>query len=271
MTENLSQESLISVSSTVRDGALTEKAKILATELQLDYCPWPVKQGGQFLLCYTKTGLQLLHKNDNADYRILLYVDFCRGKLGYRLRNSLSIKQSLARAAGIKKGVRPTVLDTTAGLGVDAALMAALGSHVTLYERNPVMFSLLRDGLERAKIHGSLQREMALRMDLRKTDAIAVLKRQAIDHHTVYIDPMFPQRTTSALSKKDIRMVRLLVGDDLDQRELLQAALNSTAKRIVVKRHKLAPAIDSPRKPQYMLAQKTHRYDIYYNHTAPQP
>lgn len=41
----------------------------------------------------------------------------------------------------------------------------------------------------------------------------------------VYLDPMFPHRDKSALVKKEMRLFRPLVGDDLDAPALLQAAL----------------------------------------------
>ncbi len=37
------------------------------------------------------------------------------------------------------------------GLGKDAFVMAYLGCHVTICERNPVVYALLRDGIQRAQ------------------------------------------------------------------------------------------------------------------------
>jgi hypothetical protein len=43
----------------------------------------------------------------------------------------------------------PTVLDATAGFGRDAAVLASFGCRVTMVEKNPVVWALLKDGLER--------------------------------------------------------------------------------------------------------------------------
>ena len=47
------------------------------------------------------------------------------------------INQLIAKA-GIKPNVSPVVVDATAGLGKDAFVLASLGCHVTMAERNPL-------------------------------------------------------------------------------------------------------------------------------------
>ncbi|MBF3116629.1 class I SAM-dependent methyltransferase, partial [Pseudomonas aeruginosa] len=78
----------------------------------------------------------------------------------------------------------------------------------------------------------------------------------------IYLDPMFPHRDKSALVKKEMRLFRPLVGDDLDAPALLQAALALASHRVVVKRPRKAPIIEGP-KPGYSLEGKSSRYDIY--------
>ena len=57
----------------------------------------------------------------------------------------------IAKAVGIAQGVRPQVLDATAGLGKDAFVLASLGCQMTLIERQPLIAALLEDGLARAR------------------------------------------------------------------------------------------------------------------------
>ncbi len=78
----------------------------------------------------------------------------------------------------------------------------------------------------------------------------------------IYLDPMFPHRDKSALVKKEMRVFRPLVGDDLDAPALLEAALALATHRVVVKRPRKAPIIDGP-KPSHGLEGKSSRYDIY--------
>ena len=62
--------------------------------------------------------------------------------------------------------------------------------------------------------------------------------------------------------KKEMRLFRPLVGDDLDAPALLAAALALASHRVVVKRPRKAPCIDGPR-PSHQLEGKSSRYDIY--------
>ena len=66
----------------------------------------------------------------------------------------------------------------------------------------------------------------------------------------------------SALVKKEMRLFRPLVGDDLDAPALLAAALQLASHRVVVKRPRKAPPIEGI-KPGYVLEGKSSRYDVY--------
>jgi 16S rRNA (guanine1516-N2)-methyltransferase len=45
----------------------------------------------------------------------------------------------IAKAVGIQPGIRPFVLDATAGLGRDAFVLATLGCEMVLCERQPII------------------------------------------------------------------------------------------------------------------------------------
>jgi 16S rRNA (guanine1516-N2)-methyltransferase len=78
----------------------------------------------------------------------------------------------------------------------------------------------------------------------------------------VYIDPMFPpKRKTSALPPRSIRLVRVVVGDDEDAADLLQVALATAAKRVVVKRPNHAPPLLD--NPVASYKGKLARFDVY--------
>ena len=83
-------------------------------------------------------------KNEKTDsFGKSLVCDFVGGAVNYRLRFGGGRGQNLARAAGLKPGVNPHIIDATAGLGRDAFLLASLGANVTLIERSPFMYHLL--------------------------------------------------------------------------------------------------------------------------------
>ena len=192
-----------------------------------------------------------------------VYVDFAGGALGYRLRHGSRSREPLARAVGLKGTALPTVLDATAGLGRDAFILAALGCRVDLIERSPTIAALLRDGLQRA-VQAAETREAANRLHLQVGDATVIMAALAESDRpdVVYLDPMYPHRSKSALVKKEMRMLRALVGEDPDAAPLLAAALRTARRRVVVKRPRLAPSLAGPT-PSHTLMGSTTRFDIY--------
>lgn len=168
----------------------------------------------------------------------------------------------IAKAIGIQPGVRPELLDATAGLGRDAFVLASLGCQVTLIERQPIIAALLADGLARAARYPETAPIIA-RMRLLSGDAIALMASwNEAPPQVIHLDPMFPHRDKSALVKKEMRVFRPLVGEDDDAPKLLAAALQLATHRVVVKRARKAPCIEGP-KPGYCLEGKSSRYDIY--------
>jgi 16S rRNA (guanine1516-N2)-methyltransferase len=190
-------------------------------------------------------------------------VDFLAGPVGYRSRSGRSRHQPIALAVGLRSGTR-TVIDATAGLGGDAFLLAGLGCRVTAVERSAVLAALIRDGLARARVGGDEHlAEIIERIQLVAGDARDVLEDlpEASRPDVVYLDPMYVPRRKSALAKKEMRICRLLVGADADAAELFEVARHVARKRVVVKRHRRAPAL-SPN-PTTKHVGTTVRYDVY--------
>jgi 16S rRNA (guanine1516-N2)-methyltransferase len=168
----------------------------------------------------------------------------------------------IAKAVGVQQGVRPVVLDATAGLGRDAFVLAELGCPVMLIERQPLIAALLEDGMQRALVDAEVGPIMA-RMHLIHGNAIDLMRTWAEEPpQVIYLDPMFPHRDKSALVKKEMRLFRPLAGDDDDAPALLESALALASHRVVVKRPRKAPAI-AGEKPGYVLEGNSSRFDIY--------
>lgn len=189
-------------------------------------------------------------------------VDFVAGRLERRRRNVVGSERMLAKAIGFG-GRRLAVVDSTAGLGRDAFLMACMGCTVTMFERCPVMAALLMDGMRRASGDPTVGEIVGKRMQLLPTDALVALPKLRGDSRAevIYLDPMFPSRGKSALAKKEMRICRLVAGDDEDAGELLQIALDAARKRVVVKRPLKAPALGG--EPSIVYKGTTVRYDVY--------
>jgi 16S rRNA (guanine1516-N2)-methyltransferase len=213
-----------------------------------------------FALQLGEDGLQLQDLGVQAPGPVR--VDFVAGAVAHRRLFGGGSRQMIAKAVGIQPGIRPRVLDATAGLGRDAFVLAELGCPVTLIERQPVIAALLEDGLLRASGVAELA-EIIATMRLVEGNAIALMRDWSeAPPQVIYLDPMFPHRDKSALVKKEMRLFRPLVGDDDDAPDLLAAALALASHRVVVKRPRKAPVL-AARTPAYALEGKASRFDIY--------
>jgi len=227
-------------------------AQRLGLPLQLDEAEFALQMGDD--------GLQLQQLGAQAPGPVR--VDFVEGGAAHRRQFGGGSGQMIAKAVGIQPGIRPRILDATAGLGRDAFVLATLGCELVLCERQPLIAALLEDGLRRALQDAEVAAIVA-RMELRQGNAIEMMEHwQGMPPEVIYLDPMFPHREKSALVKKEMRLFRPLVGDDLDASLLLEQALALATHRVVVKRPRKAPTIDG-RKPGYSLEGKSSRYDIY--------
>lgn len=189
-----------------------------------------------------------------------LFIDFASGAVGFRLRSGEGRGQALPRAVGMVKGHDLHIVDATAGMGRDAFLLASLGAEVTLIERGPAVHAALADALARAADDETLA-PIAARMTLIHGDAIALLP--GLGPEVVLVDPMHPPRTKSALVKKEMRLLRDLVGDDLDSQQLMQTALASATGRVVLKWPLRAVPMPGLRRPSHSITGKTTRYDVF--------
>ena len=220
----------------------------------------PMDGEAGYALQLGEAGLQLVELGPQAPGPVR--VDFVEGAVAHRRQFGGGAGQMIAKAVGIAQGIRPQVLDATAGLGRDAFVLASLGCRVDLIERQPLIGGLLEDGLQRAASDAEVASIVA-RMRLLQGNAIELMSAwQDEAPQVIYLDPMFPHRDKSALVKKEMRLFRPFVGDDLDAPALLAAALKLASHRVVVKRPRKAPLIEGA-KPGYALEGKSSRYDIY--------
>lgn len=196
--------------------------------------------------------------------------DFVGGAVGYRLRSGGGRGQSLPKAVGLRPGRQPRIVDATAGLGRDAFLLASLGLDVTLIERSAAMHALLREGLARAREAGPLYAGIVDRMTLVHGDARDHLPR--LHPEVVVVDPMHPPRRSHALVKKEMRLVRAMVGLDPDARDLVEAALACASDRVVLKWPLRAAPLPGLPTPHHSILGKTLRFDVFMIHgRAPGP
>ena len=229
------------------------QAEELAHELALPVVT-PDNAGFELLLVCTPAHLELC---DRRHPRIgPIYVDFSHLDLRPYSHN-LSRRQPLARAIGKKTR---TVVDATAGYCQDALLLALMGFHVTAIERSPVVAALARDGLRRFTADTGTKLDQLLHF--LDGDARTILPLTSTRPDVIYLDPMFPaKRRKSAAVKKEMRVLRDLVGDDPDALALLEISRRVALDRVVVKRPDDAPPLAPG--PSMSMPGKLVRYDVY--------
>ncbi len=187
-----------------------------------------------------------------------LYIDFLHGAVAWKVRHPGAGKHPLAKALGVRHGQRPVVLDATAGLARDAYQIASWGCRVYLCERQPVVAFLLKDALRRAQADEDWQTRFADKL-LWLGNHLSKAQHLGVD--VVYLDPMYPpppHRKTAAV-KKDMQILRRLVGHDDDAEHTFQLALK-LAPKVVVKRPMWAPSWQSP---HTTIQHGDHRFDVY--------
>ncbi|CEG57380.1 class I SAM-dependent methyltransferase [Legionella fallonii] len=224
--------------------ALHAQAEALAERLE-----YQLDKDANSCLFVTEKGLALKTANFS-----LLYADFTSAS--WSKRKAEGKKQGLVRACKPVQGMK--IIDTTAGWGRDAAILASLGAEVLMLERHPVMAALLADALARREVSDHQQ----MQLSLKESDAYSYLEHLAAEEYpdVIYIDPMHPERHKSALVKKDMQILQQMIGADEDAFELIKLAVVRVKQRVVVK---WPQKIKSLLPAAFAVEGKTVRFDIY--------
>lgn len=213
-----------------------------------------------------------------------LCVDFLAPAVLHRIGQRLC-SESIVRAMGprpVNAGTHPMstggqfincsthLIDATAGLGLDAFILACAGWQVTMVEQSPLVHALLADGITRGLVNADTSgQSMVLsalkRMHLMPAADSAEMLLHLPDAAVIYLDPMFPDREKSARVKKNRYLLQHLHGDEARGEHLLALAL-TLARKVVVKRPQHAPPLDQI-KPSGSIRGKSARFDIYAGQT----
>lgn len=171
-------------------------------------------------------------------------------------------KQGILRTEHLIRACQPApykhIIDLTAGLGRDAALLASFGASLTLIERDPIMAVLLRDGIRRGIAHGFLQADQITLIESDAQTYLSSLSSNLPD--VIYYDPMHPSRRKSAKVKKALQCLSVWLEPDNDILPTLTIARERVRDRVVMKWPAgLLPVL----KPNYSFEGKTIRFDVF--------
>lgn len=227
-------------------------------------------QENTYLLAYSEKGLSLCDLSRKKINPVV--VDFVSGSANHRRLYGGGKSQMIAKAVGLKSNqFFPYVLDATAGLGGDSFVLASLGCRVTLVERNPIAYSLVKDGLERATHSGDHDLvEVVERMNLVFANSREFIEQIDEEHlpDVIYVDPMFPERKKSASVKKEMQFFHDIIGKDEDADSLIKICREKAKYRVTVKRPKIAEYLGGV-SPSTQIVGKSSRFDIYANKKMP--
>ena len=216
---------------------------------------WGLEQDNDNLMALVMTPEHLeLRKRDEPKLGGI-FVDFVGGAMAHRRKFGGGRGEAVAKAVGVKGDYLPDVVDAT-------AVLASVGCHVRMLERNPVVAALLDDGLARGYADPEIGGWLQERLQLIHASSLTALTDITPRPQVVYLDPMFPHKQKSALVKKEMRVFQSLVGPDLDADGLLAPARQLATKRVVVKRPDYAPPLADVATPNAVVT-KGHRFDIY--------
>lgn len=230
-----------------------ERSKKLADSLSIEYL-YETSNNHDLYLEYIDDSLNLVSLTQR------MTGDF--STLSKRLKIHNLNTEFLVKAAKIK-GIcnnKLTIVDATAGMGEDSLILAAAGFNVKLFESDPYIFALLNDTVLRFK-DNELFSDAISRMELYNEDSINVLiNNKDIQPDIVLLDPMFPERKKSGLIKKKFQLLQQLEKPCSNEEELLNAAIKSNPKKIIIKRPLKGPYL-AGYKPSYSINGKAIRYD----------
>ena len=167
--------------------------------------------------------------------------------LDFSQKKALLPGQALVKAIGFK-GSRLSVLDITAGWAKEAFLISQLGCFVTAIEASAFVFHFVQESLAKDPSSFLHKKEDKPRLQFIQDDSFNYLNQLKKEDFpdVIYMDPMFGERKKS-LSKKELRILKQLVGETKNQKELFHLALKIAKKRLVVKRHHLDPPLHKNR------------------------
>lgn len=230
-------------------GASEEVAIALSKRLNV---PIDSKLEGNLTLFLDSTGLSLV------GYGLRYQGDFnnmIRRISDGRLQHEMLVRVSKTNVES------PKAIDATAGMGEDAFLLAASGYDVILYEQNKVIAELLRDAMRRAK-KSAVLKSIVGRMHLIDDNSIPFLQNNEDSVDLVYLDPMFPSKNKTGKVNKKLQLIQKLESPCTNESALLDAAISSHAKKIIIKRPIRGKYLADV-SPNYSVNGKSVRYDCF--------
>ena len=199
-----------------------------------------------------------------------LEVDFLSSEWKSRVQRTWTSKELLRDALGAKHGDSFRIIDGTAGLWSDAFLCHIWGHRITAYEQHPLLAFMGNLAYEKFKNSEPDENEKFGSMQGRFSsfalkELLLESQKEKID--ILYLDPIYPEKKKVALNKKELRMVKKLVGhailDDPSLVNFVEACVPHVNRRIIVKRPIWSPELKRSSGSVRLVKGKTTRFDVF--------
>ena len=235
----------------------TEKNNSLAIELsQILSCPIVDNEdkndNAQYIIQIINNNFSIYKNKENI---IITNKYLC--DLYLRRLEKNNIDRLLIRAFG--KDIRnKNILDLTAGIAGDSLTPISMGAKISLIEKNPLIFFILKQNL--IELERNINQK--INYNLFNQDAYSFLENSKEKFDLIYLDPLFDKKANSK-SKKYMQLLQSL-GDKINIEELLPLALKKSNERVILKRpENYKYSKEMKLKPNHSIKGKIIRYDIF--------
>ncbi len=238
----------------IKDDITKEAHKSIANFSELEKVTDKPTTNNYFV--YDTNGLSFV--KDSINPKEVLHIDFLKGTLGWRLKR-VNHERNLRKALG-KTKKQLSIFDSTAGLLTDTMIFLSLGHKVVAVEQSKIIYSLVKDGISRAKDKIPELKNLIFLND----NSLEVYKSMTKGFDVIYLDPMYPSLNKN--NKKSGRLDNikkiLEIENFTDSGEnLVKNFFDLEYKKIILKRplkfRKNYSNIN------YQVLGKTTRFDIY--------
>ncbi|UXZ05089.1 class I SAM-dependent methyltransferase [Moraxella nasicaprae] len=179
--------------------------------------------------------------------------------LQQRIVSSGKNNELLLKACKLNKEM--SVIDGTAGFGIDGLILASTGARVTFIEQNPIVFLMLIFEKIKMSQHKNWQKLME-RITIVFGDSNKIIN-DGVKHDLIYLDPMFPNDSYKGAVNKNMQILHLMVNppNSDDELKLFNTAI-AKCDKLVIKRPLSAPNF-ADKSPNQSFNNEVIRFDVY--------
>ena len=207
-------------------------------------------------LAYDANGLSFI--KDAANPKEFVYIDFLKGKLGWRIKRA-EHESNLKKALG-KTKKELNIFDATAGFLSDSMIFLSLGHKVMAVEQSKIIFYLVEDAIKRAQSEIPFLKNLSFL----NGNSLDVFKTSKGSFDVIYLDPMYPIMKKNVKGSGDMRSIRSILkleNISNEANDLCDAFMQCEYQKIILKRPLKYKKIYS--NINYQVKGKTTRFDIF--------